>query len=137
MPFCPDCGTQVSEDNRFCPDCGHRLAAGQDVRADITYSKALRWISGVLGFLSILAAIAGLEYFAESGLISELIVDIVSIAVGLVLLLMAMSPDWIRNTFKIQLEKSSVFGIAVVVLTLVVIVATGLGPEPPGGWWNW
>ena len=134
MPFCPECGTKVSEDTRFCPGCGQRLAAGQDVRADITYSKALRWISGVLGLLSIFAAIGGLQYFAESGLVGELIVDIISIGIGLALLLMAIAPDWIRATFKIKLEKGSDFGIAVVVLILVFVIATALGPEPPGGW---
>lgn len=25
MPFCPDCGTRVSEEARFCPECGERL----------------------------------------------------------------------------------------------------------------
>lgn len=25
MPFCPDCGTEVSEDTRFCPECGRPL----------------------------------------------------------------------------------------------------------------
>lgn len=25
MPFCPDCGTEVSADTRFCPECGRPL----------------------------------------------------------------------------------------------------------------
>ena len=137
MPFCPDCGTAVSEDTRFCYACGRRLAIGQDMRGNITYSKALRWISGCLGLWSILAAINGLTYFAASGLGSELIVDIISIAVGLALLLMAIAPDWVRSTFKIKLEHGSVFGALVVVLVIVYCIATALGPEPPGGWWNW
>ena len=32
MSFCPDCGTEVSEDTRFCPECGRRLAIGQDAK---------------------------------------------------------------------------------------------------------
>ena len=32
MPFCPDCGTKVSEDTRFCPECGRPLAIGQDAK---------------------------------------------------------------------------------------------------------
>ena len=72
--------------------------------------------------------------FAESGLVGELIVNIISIGIVLALLLMAIAPDWIRAAFKIKLEKGSVSGTAVVVLILVVIVATALGPEPPGGW---
>ncbi len=134
MPFCPNCGKEVSEGVSFCSECGRRLAIGQDVKRNITYSKALRWISGAFGLFSILAAIRGLQYFAESGLGSELIVDLISIAVGLALLLMAIVPDWVRSTFKIKLEKGSVFGAYVVVLVIVFFVATALGPEPPGGW---
>ena len=134
MPFCPDCGTEVSEGTRFCPECGSPLAVGQEVKGKITYSKALRWISGILGLLSILAAIGGLEYFVESGLVSELIVDMISIAIGIVLLLMAIVPDRVGSTFKIKLEKGSVFGAALAVLVIAFIVATALGPEPPGGW---
>jgi len=29
MPFCPDCGTEVSEETRFCPECGRQLSVGQ------------------------------------------------------------------------------------------------------------
>ena len=29
MPFCPNCGTKVSEDTRFCPECGRPLAIEQ------------------------------------------------------------------------------------------------------------
>jgi len=137
MPFRPDCGTTVSEETRFCPECGRPLAIEQDTKGKITYSRALRWISGVLGVLSILAAIPGLEYFVESGLVSELIVDMISIAVGLALLLMAIVPDWVRSTFKIKLEKSSVFGVLLAVLVIVFIVASELGPVPPGGWGNY
>ncbi len=25
MPYCPDCGTEISEDTRFCPNCGTAL----------------------------------------------------------------------------------------------------------------
>jgi len=137
MPFCPDCGTKVSEDTQFCPECGRPLAIGQDIKGNVTYSKALRWISGVLGLLSILAAIGGLQYFAESRLVSELVVDMISIAIGIALLLMAIVPDWVRSTFKIKLEKGSVFGAAVVVLVIAFFIATALGPELPDGWGNW
>ena len=137
MQFCPDCGTKVSEETQFCPECGGRLAIDQDVKGKITYSKALRWISGILGLLSILAAIGGLTYFVESGLVSELVVDMISIAIGLALLLMAIVPAWVRSTFKLKLEKGSVFGASVVVLVIVFAIATALGPDPPGGWWNY
>ena len=32
MPFCFDCGTQVSEDTRFCPECGHPVVLRQDAK---------------------------------------------------------------------------------------------------------
>jgi hypothetical protein len=28
MPFCPNCGKEVSEDITFCPECGQRLKVG-------------------------------------------------------------------------------------------------------------
>ncbi|MBA7503109.1 hypothetical protein ES706_01716 [subsurface metagenome] len=28
MPFCPNCGKEVSEDMEFCPECGQRLKQG-------------------------------------------------------------------------------------------------------------
>ena len=32
MPFCPDCGTEISEDTRFCPECGRPLEIEQAVK---------------------------------------------------------------------------------------------------------
>ena len=29
MPFCPNCGKEVSEDTKFCPKCGNRLIKTQ------------------------------------------------------------------------------------------------------------
>jgi hypothetical protein len=28
MPFCPNCGKEVSEDTKFCPQCGQNLKVG-------------------------------------------------------------------------------------------------------------
>lgn len=28
MPFCPNCGKEVSEDAKFCPECGQSLKVG-------------------------------------------------------------------------------------------------------------
>jgi hypothetical protein len=36
MPFCPNCGTKVSEGTGFCPECGRRLAIVQGVNGDNT-----------------------------------------------------------------------------------------------------
>ncbi len=135
MSFCTNCGKEVSEDAKFCPNCGRQLAIAEAAKEKVTYSKALRWISGVFGVISILGAITGLEYFAESGLGSELIVDMLSIALGIALLSMALVPHWVSSTFKIRLERGSVFAVVVIVLVVVISVAVAVGPEPPEGWW--
>jgi uncharacterized repeat protein (TIGR02543 family) len=45
MSFCPDCGTQVSEDGetRFCPECGRRLVIGQAVKG-----KSKKKLAGII-----------------------------------------------------------------------------------------
>jgi len=44
MPFCPDCGTEVSEDTRFCPECGRPLVVvGQAVKG-----KNKKKIAGII-----------------------------------------------------------------------------------------
>jgi len=32
LPFCPNCGTEVTEDTRFCFECGCQLSTGQDAQ---------------------------------------------------------------------------------------------------------
>lgn len=44
MPFCPDCGTKVSEDTRFCPECGRPLAIGQAVKG-----KSKKKLAAIIG----------------------------------------------------------------------------------------
>ena len=34
MPFCPNCGKELSEDTRFCPECGRPVAAGPVVKRE-------------------------------------------------------------------------------------------------------
>jgi predicted nucleic acid-binding Zn ribbon protein len=43
MPFCPDCGTQVSEDTQFCPECGRQLAIEQAVKG-----KSKKRLAGII-----------------------------------------------------------------------------------------
>ena len=43
MPFCPDCGTEVSEDTRFCPECGRPLEIGQTVKG-----KSKKKLAGII-----------------------------------------------------------------------------------------
>jgi len=41
MPFCANCGKEISKDTKFCPESGRQLTIGQDVTEKATYSKAL------------------------------------------------------------------------------------------------
>lgn len=34
MPFCPNCGKEVSEDAKFCPGCGQRIGGQQEPTPD-------------------------------------------------------------------------------------------------------
>jgi predicted nucleic acid-binding Zn ribbon protein len=43
MPFCPDCGTQASEDTQFCPECGRPLAVGRVVKG-----RSKKKIAGII-----------------------------------------------------------------------------------------
>ena len=140
-PVCPECKT-VLGGRVYCNPCAETFFAGRSTSPAeptqrVTYSKALRWISGILAFFTFAGASFGLEYYAESGLASELLVDIFSILIGIGFALMAVRPQWVSTKLGIRLERGSVFGIAVVILVIVSIVAVALGPEPPGGWWSY
>jgi predicted nucleic acid-binding Zn ribbon protein len=43
MPFCPDCGTEVSEDTRFCPECGRPLVIEQAAKG-----KSKKKLAGII-----------------------------------------------------------------------------------------
>ena len=138
---CGECNTVV-DGKMYCKTCANNVFLSSRTRQEkvaekVTYSTALRWISGVFGVCFILSAIVGLEYFAESGLVSELIVDIISIISAIALLLMASIPQWVSTKLKVKLETRSVFIIALVVLVVVNFIAGAIGPIPPGGWWNY
>jgi hypothetical protein len=139
--ICSECNTVV-DGKMYCKPCGNKMFMSsrtpqEKVTEKVTYNTALRWISGVFGVLFILSAIAGLPYFAESGLVSELIVDIINIILAITLLLMASVPQWVSTTLRIKLEERSVFIIVLVVSVIVGFIANGLGPVPPGGWWDY
>ena len=139
--ICNECKTVLAK-KIYCNPCAEKILLGNRMRPEkvtekVTYNTALRWISGVAGVLFILGAITGLQYFAESGLASELIVDIVSIILAIALLLMAFIPQWVSAKLKIKLEKRSVFITALLVLVILFFIVGAFGPEPPGGWWEY
>lgn len=139
--ICAECKT-VLGGKIYCNSCTNKMVVGgptppPQAEEKITYNTALRWISGVLAVLSIMGAISGLQYFAESGLVSELIIDLLSIIIAIAYLVMAFKPQWMRAKFRIKLEKGSVFALALGVLVIIWFIINALGPEPPGGWWNY
>ena len=94
-------------------------------------------MSGLYAVLVIIAVINGLTYYAESGLISELVVDIIASIVALACLLITFVPEWISRKLKIRLENGGVFALVLILLIVIDFVAGALGPVPPGGWWNY
>ena len=44
MPFCPNCGKEVSEEMEFCPKCGKQLTGvrGKLPAPSVSYAEALR-----------------------------------------------------------------------------------------------
>jgi hypothetical protein len=48
MPFCPDCGKEVSEDTRFCPECGRPLTAGKVIVGEVVKGKNKKKIAGII-----------------------------------------------------------------------------------------
>ena len=146
---CVNCGKLLCEECKtmlggkiYCNPCANEMFSSSAIpsaqtKEKVTYSRILRWISGILGPFCIALGIYGLGYFAESGLVSELIVDVITIIVGVAYLVMASVPHWVSAKLNIKLGKSSVFLIILLSLVIVVFVSIGLGPEPPGGWESW
>ena len=146
---CVDCGRLVCAECKvelggkiYCNSCVDKIAVGgptppPQAEEKVTYNIALRWTSGGIAGFFILSVIAGLQYFAESGLVSELIVDLFSIIIAIAYLVMAFKPQWVRAQFRIKLEKGSIFAAALGVLFAIGLIILAFGPEPPGGWWNY
>lgn len=108
MPFCPNCGKEVTEDTKFCPKCGNRLikTQGEQTATPALYKevsggelgKRMNWFERhlnwtmVLGWVGawVIAFIVGFlialadHYVSEDALdaIGFVIVLVVSLAVG-------------------------------------------------------
>ena len=56
MPFCPDCGTEVSEDTRFCPECGRPfMVIGQAVNGENRKKRVGIIVACVIAIIVIIA----------------------------------------------------------------------------------
>ncbi len=140
-PICVECKV-VLADKIYCNPCADKLFTPPAIpitqaKEKTAYSKGLRIASGIFGVLLLSGVATGLSYFIETGIVAELIVDIVNIVIGVLLLLVSFAPAWVSAKTGIKLEKSSVFGLIFAILVIVAFIAVGLGPEPPGGWWKY
>jgi len=147
--FCPKCGKEQPDNPTFCRGCGQRLV-DEGVRLDgppppsvlpnqpvqpqakARVNRVGRVLSGLFGLVSIWAVVNGLVYYAESGLVSELVVDIISSIVALCCLLVAFVPEWISTKLRIRLEYGGILALVLILLVAAELVAIALGPE-----WNY
>jgi uncharacterized repeat protein (TIGR02543 family) len=60
MPYCPNCGTEVSEGTQFCPECGRRLTTEQKVKRMSKKKLAGIIVGCIIGIIIITAIIAGI-----------------------------------------------------------------------------
>ena len=139
--ICAECKVELG-DKIYCNPCADKLftpiaASPTRIKEKAVYSTVLRIVSGIFGVLLLLGVATGLSYFIETGIVAELIVDIVNIVIGVLLLLVSFAPAWVSAKMGIKLEKSSVFGLVLAILVIVAFIAVGLGTEPPGGWWKY
>lgn len=68
MPFCPNCGTEVSEGSMYCTNCGKGLKIGGRSETNSKKRKKIAWF--FIG-LVIVSAIGGLLYVAEQASLPE------------------------------------------------------------------
>jgi len=69
MPFCPECGKEVSEDTKFCPHCGKPLTEtrGEQIATSALYremsagelGKRMNWFERHLNWTMVLAWVGG------------------------------------------------------------------------------
>ncbi|MCK5641019.1 MAG: toll/interleukin-1 receptor domain-containing protein [Gammaproteobacteria bacterium] len=146
---CVSCGRFVRAEDKtvlggeiYCNPCVEKMLSEPSISPaqaseKVTYNIPLRVVSGIFGTWVILGVIQGLRYFAESRLVSELIVDIISLMIAVACFMAAFVPRWVSANLRIKLEKGSVFGIVIAVLVILYVIAVSFGPEPPGGWWDY
>lgn len=152
--FCQSCGRQETDNPVFCRGCGQRLVDDRTrqvfvaqpsampnqsapLQAKVRVNRVGRVLSGLYALWTIIGVTTGLTYYAESGLVSELVVDIISSIVALACLLISIVPEWISRRLKIRLESGVVFAVVLILLIVIDFVAGFFGPVPPGGWWNY
>ena len=61
MPYCPNCGKEIKEDDKFCPSCGQALWKVETPQVITTYEEVRSRPTGVT-ILAILEALGGLLF---------------------------------------------------------------------------
>jgi len=139
--ICVECKVLLG-DKIYCNSCVNEMFLERSftplqAKEKTAYSKGLRIASGIFGILVFFGAPIGLSSFTKTGMVTEPIVDIISIVIGLFLLLTSFVPSWVSAKTGIKLEKNSVFGLVLAISLIIVFVAIGLGPKIPEGWWHY
>ena len=64
MPYCPFCGSEVSEEDRFCQSCGAMLGSGSLSSAPPRRADRSRMIAVVFVVLILMSSIAGVLFYS-------------------------------------------------------------------------
>ncbi len=145
MPFCQSCGNEVREDNLYCMRCGARLVQLTPEASEISirgnkrkFNKWIRCISVILGTLWLVGSLSsGLQYYFESGLTMVLISEIITILIGAFSVILGLFPDYVDDKLSSRINIEGRYPEIVVGLIILMIILSGIEPEPPGGWWDY
>lgn len=144
MPFCQNCGKEVDENHSYCGNCGFDLkqysggpSGIQSKPAKKKYNKWVRVLSIVYSFISLLGSPVRWEFFSESGLLSALIIEVITVVLCIFLILLGLFPDILDSKLKFLIDIEGRYPEIVVGLIILTILIFGFTPEPPGGWWNY
>ena len=79
LPFCPKCGTKMSEDSRFCPSCGNDLKAPSAVTQPTYRQEPIKQRPTGVSILAVLQILGGI-FFSGFGIILLILGGFVGIA---------------------------------------------------------
>lgn len=145
MPFCSSCGNEVEEDNLYCRRCGAKLVQLTQEASEITnksskraFNKWIRSLSVILGTLLLVGSLSsGIQYYFESGLPMVLLSEILTILIGASLVILGLFPDYAADKLSSRIDIEGRYPEIVVGLIILMIILSGIEPQPPGGWWDY
>ncbi|MDG6996336.1 MAG: zinc-ribbon domain-containing protein [Nitrososphaerota archaeon] len=95
MPFCPNCGKEVQEDNQFCPACGRNLKQAQPTSQPITgqaYYGGVDPDASAARMLTLIAIILGAIFFIVGLFVSMFVLFGTSFFMGAPLMVVGFFP---------------------------------------------